>query len=74
MCDPNVDSFNSIVKRCLYGNINEHYLQVYIDQFWRKYQNNRRFAILMNNDGHEGTLEVIKYTDDLIYDFLNFFI
>ena len=35
MCDPNVDSFNSIVKRCLYGNINEHYLQVYIDQFWR---------------------------------------
>ena len=25
----------------------------------------------MTNDGHEGTLEVIKYSDDIIYNFLN---
>ena len=25
----------------------------------------------MTNDGHEGTLEVVKYWDDIIYNFLN---
>ena len=25
----------------------------------------------MTNDGHEGTLEVVKYSDDIIYNFLN---
>ena len=27
--------------------------------------------MIVNNDGHEGTLEVIKYDDDTIYNFLN---
>ena len=71
MCDPNVRTYNSIIKRCLYGNVNCYYLYEYIEQFWRKYQNNRRFAIVLTNDGHEGTLEVVKYSDDIIYNFLN---
>ena len=71
MCDPNVLTYNSIIKRCLYGNINSYYLYEYMEQFWRKYQNNRKFSLLLTNDGHEGTLEVVKYTDDIIYNFLN---
>ena len=70
-CDPNVISFNSIIKRCLYGNINSYYLYQYSEQFWRKYRNNRKFSAIILNDGHEGTLELIKYTDEVIYNFLN---
>ena len=70
-CDPNMMSFNSLIKKCLYGNVNSYYLYQYSEQFWRKYQNNRKFSTIIVNDGHEGTLEAIKYTDEIIYDFLN---
>ena len=70
LCDPNAPYFNKMTKRCLYGNINTYYLLEYINQFWRKYKNNRKFAILISNDGHEGSLELVKYTDDIIYNFL----
>ena len=70
-CDPNVVSFNSITKRCLHGNINSYYLYQYGEQFWRKYQNNRKFTTIVTNDGHEGTLELVKYTDDIMYNLLN---
>ena len=70
LCDPNEEHSNSMTKRCLYGNINSYYLLDYINQFWKKYQNNRKFALFVSNDAHEGTRELIKYTDSLIYDFL----
>ena len=41
-----------------------------MNQFWRKYKNNRKLATIVINDAHEGTLEAIKYTDDVIYNFL----
>ena len=71
MCDPNVINFNSVIKRCLYGQVNSYHLYEYGNQFWRKYPNNRKFSVIAVNDGHEGTLEVVKYTDDIIYNFLN---
>ena len=71
LCDPNAANFNFPKKRCLYGNINMYYFTRYIDQFWRKYENNRKLSILVVNDAHEGTLEPIKYIDEVIYDFLN---
>ena len=71
LCDPNKANLNSLIKRCLYGNLGSYYLYEYINQFWRKYQNNRKFSTIVINDGHEGTLEAIKYTDDIIYNFLN---
>ena len=71
LCDPNVDDLNSATKRCLYGQINSYHLYEYINQFWRKYQNNRKYSLIVVNDGHEGTLELVKYTDDIIYNFLN---
>ena len=36
-----------------------------------KFKNNRKFSLISVNDGHEGTLEVVKYTDEIIYNFLN---
>jgi len=71
LCDPNAAILNSPVKRCLYGHLNSYHLYEYINQFWRKYQNNRKFSTIVINDAHEGTLESIKYTDDVIYNFLN---
>ena len=71
LCDPNMSHISTLTKRCLYGNINSYYLFEYTDQFWRKYKHNRKFSLLVSNEAHEGTLELIKYTDDIIYNFLN---
>ena len=71
LCDPNSKNYNSLIKRCLYGKITTYHLYEYTNQFWRKYQNNRKFSLIVVNDGHEGTLEVIKYSDEIIYNFLN---
>ena len=70
LCDPNAANLNSPKKRCLYGNLNTYHFFSYLNQFWRKYKNNRKLATIVINDAHEGTLEAIKYTDDVIYDFL----
>ena len=66
LCDPNIIDYNVLVKKCLYGNLNSYHLFNYSNQFWRKYHNNRKFLSVILNDGHEGTLEVIKYTDKII--------
>ena len=34
------------------------------------YKNNRKFLCILNNSGHEGTLESLKYEDEIIYKFL----
>ena len=70
-CDPNQKKINSMIKRCLYDKINLDHQLEYGYQFWRKYNNNRKFLLVLSNDGHEGTLEVIKYSDEVIYNFLN---
>ena len=70
-CDPNEKFTSANYVRCLYGKQNiEHYLN-YIEQFWIKYKDNRRYASLIINHGHEGTLNVIKYQDEIIANFLN---
>jgi len=71
ICDPNREDINNMIKRCLYNEINIAHQLEYGNQFWRKYKNNRKFLLIVNNDGHEGTLEVIKYDDNYVYKFLN---
>ena len=69
-CDPNVQSKRHSLK-CLYNEaLSSHYFK-YTESFWRKYKNNRKFATILTNDGHEGTLEMLKNVDDIIYNFLN---
>ena len=71
ICDPNKESINGNTIRCLYGNQIIEYLYEYGNQFWRKYENNRKYLSILSNVGHEGTLEVLKYSDNVIFNFLN---
>ena len=71
LCDPNNEFVNLNEIRCLYGKQNFEHLYEYTNQFWRKYENNRKFAVSVTNQGHEETLNVIKYADEVIYNFLN---
>lgn len=71
LCDPNMKNTNSMIKKCLYDKLNIEYQYEYGLQFWKKYKNNRKFLAIINNDGHEGTLEIIKYDDEIIFNFLN---
>ncbi len=71
ICDPNAKHYNTLTIRCLYGKNIAHYIYEYGNQFWRKYKENRKFLTVISNDGHEGTLELLKYTDEIIYNFLN---
>ena len=60
-CEPNNNEISVNIIRCLNDKPNiEHFLN-YIEQFWKKYKNNRKYASLFTNHGHEGTLSVIKY-------------
>ena len=71
ICDPNAEHYNKNSIKCLYGKTNSYYLYEYGNQFWRKYKYNRKFLNIIINDGHEGTLEALKYDDDIIFNFLN---
>jgi hypothetical protein len=71
ICDPNNEHFSSTTIRCLYGKQNSQIMYDYTEQFWRKYQNNRKFSMVISLYGHEGTTNVVKYIDDVIYNFLN---
>jgi len=70
ICDPNNDHYNTYTLKCLYGKPTSQHLYEYGSQFWRKYKDNRKFLTIISNDGHEGTLEVLKYIDDIIYNYL----
>ena len=70
LCDPNIVQMNKPVKKCLYGNLNSYHLYEYGKQFWIKYKNNRKFSAMVTNDGHESSLEALKYSDDIFYNYL----
>ncbi len=71
LCDPNVVRYHKPIIKCLYGKIDISYLFDYTEQFWRKYKNNRKFSTIVFNSSHEGTAEVLKYLDFIIFSFLN---
>ena len=70
-CDPNNNEISINTIRCLYNKQNMEYFLDYIEQFWRKYKDNRKYASVFTNHGHEGTLSVLKYQDELIANFFN---
>ena len=47
VCDPNMSHVNSNLIRCLYNKLSTAHLYEYGEQFWRKYQNNRKFLIII---------------------------
>ena len=70
ICDPNCENLSPTLD-CFYGKLYIEYMFDYINQFWRKYKDNRKFALLTNNWAHEGSLEKLKYIDNIIYEFFN---
>jgi hypothetical protein len=70
ICDPNNIYPNSRLD-CFYGKINVEHMLDYINQFWREYKDNRKFSVLLTNFAHEGSLERLKYIDNIIYEHFN---
>ena len=83
-CDPNYNPPNnrvslfkglfSMMRRCLYGKDTFDWVFEFGYKFLEKYKNERKFLRLGFIDGHEGTMEAVKYLDDSLYKFLDFYI
>lgn len=83
MCDPNFynpeNRFTpymgpySIRRRCLYGRDTFEYVIEYGEKFWETYSKEHKFLRLSFQDAHEGTLEVVKYLDVKLAEFLEKF-
>ena len=61
---------NSKVRRCFYERDTGEYILEFILKFLETYKNERKFFRLISNDAHEGTMELIKYFDDHLHEFL----
>jgi len=64
----------SSFKKCLYGKETFEYVIEYGIKFWESYKNEKKFLRLGFIDAHEGTLELGKYLDLPLFNFLNDFI
>jgi hypothetical protein len=64
---------NSIRIRCLYGKSALSYSLEYTKQFFNKYRDQPKFFKLGITEAHEGTNEVIKYSDDELLKFFEEF-
>ena len=83
MCDPNFynpeNRFTpymgpySIRRRYLYGRDTFEYIIEYGEKFWAAYSKEHKFLRLSFQDSHEGTLEVVKYLDVKLAEFLEKF-
>ena len=83
-CDPNYNPPNnrvslfkglfSMMRRCLYNKDTFEWVFEFGYQFLEKYKNERKFLRLGFIDGHEGTMEAIKYLDKSLYKFLDHYI
>ena len=67
LCDPNAPRYSKIISKCFYGKDDVGFLLDYSEQFWGKYKDNRKFSTVIINTAHEGTMEVLKYLDNIIY-------
>jgi len=61
---------NSFLRKCLYDEQTSKYMKDYFLDFCKKYKNERKYFSAIFTDGHEGTLEVIKYIDNDLHDLI----
>ena len=64
----------SLLRRCFYGKEVHDYIFEYGKKFWEAYPDNKKFLRLGFNDGHESTFEVLKYLDEPLEQFLQYFL
>lgn len=82
-CDPNFGDLSvggyylngpyGIRKHCLYSKPTYEYMFEYLKQFWETYPNEGKMFRLGSMQAHEPTGEVIKYMDDALFKFLDYF-
>ena len=63
----------SVLKRCLYGKYAFEYMIDYAKQFWKLYPDNKKFFRIHFNEGHEGSMELVKYLADPLFEFVKYF-
>ena len=63
----------SVLKRCLYGKYAFEYMFDYTKQFWKLYQDNKKFFRIHFNEGHEGSMELVTYLSDPLFEFVKYF-
>ena len=83
-CDPNTFEPNnyfgpfkgpySFRKRCLYGKDTFEYIFDYGKKFLNAYKDQRKFIRMGFIDAHEGSMEVVKYLDNHLYEFLIYYL
>ena len=83
-CDPNYNPPNnrvslfkglfSMMRRCLYNKDTFEWVFEFGYKFLEQYKDERKFLRLGFIDGHEGTMEAIKYLDKHLYNFLQYYI
>ena len=61
---------NSKFRKCLYNEQTSKYMKDYFLDFCEKYKNERKYFSTIFTDGHEGTLELVKYIDDDVHDLI----
>ena len=80
-CDPNFFDYRypinkgvaSVLKRCLYGKYGFEYMIEYTKQFWQLYPDNKKLFRIHFNEGHDGTMSLVKYLVDPLYEFVKMF-
>ena len=82
-CDPNYNPPNnrvslfkglfSMMRRCLYNKDTFEWVFEFGYKFLEQYKDERKFLRLGFIDGHEGTMEAIKYLDKHLFKFLKFY-
>jgi len=78
-CDPNIfkvgyglfSGENGIIRKCLYGKESIEHALEYGKNFWKAYNNNKKFLRIVDTYGHEYIGEKSKYADEALYNFLN---
>ena len=83
-CDPNYvypeDPFSifhgpySSIRKCLYGKDSFEYIFEYGYKFLNAYKNEPKFLKLAFNDAHESTGNVIKYIDESLSKFIDYYL
>jgi hypothetical protein len=70
---PLLTGANSLRIRCLYNKSALSYSLNYLNQFWTSYEKEPKFFRIGLTEAHEGTNEVIKYSDDELFEFFSDF-
>lgn len=62
----------SVIRKCMYGKDSGQYQIDYAKQFFDTYKDQNKVYRMIFSDAHEGTLEVVKYLDDMLSEYFEY--